>query len=172
MTQTTTQPKPSRRSALKTLLSLPVAALAAGGTSLKGAHAIAIAPSKDVVRQSELQEILDLNKRADALAANVRRRLEAGAPLEHGKLGATNSGAMPVEWYEAPCSGENSGLRVEPVEELDFYEGSFVGLMRITWPGTEPIKDLTRRFGAKHAPKHPTAPPFPVRRLTEVNKIL
>ena len=124
MTQTTTQPKPSRRSALKTLLSLPVAALAAGGTSLKGAHAIAIAPSKDVVRQSELQEILDLNKRADALAANVRRRLEAGAPLEHGKLGATNSGAMPVEWYEAPCSGENSGLRVEPVEELDFYEGS------------------------------------------------
>src|SRR5260370_26132640 len=106
-----------RRSIFAGLFALPVAALAAG-TGLKGAHAIAIAPSRDVVWQSELQEILDLNKRTKALAASVRRRLEAGAPLERGKLGATNDGAMPVDWYDAPCSDEISGLRVEQVEEL------------------------------------------------------
>jgi hypothetical protein len=68
------------------------------------AHTQKAAPTRDIVRQSELQEV-DLENRAESLSANIRRRLEAGAEFERGKHGVSTSGQASLEWFE-----ENGGI--------------------------------------------------------------
>lgn len=63
------------------------------------------APSPDIVRQIEIQEVLDLHNQAEILAAYVRRRLEAGTDFESGKFGVSTWGQESLEWYE-----ENGGI--------------------------------------------------------------
>ena len=50
------------------------------------------------VRQAELQEVIDLQNRIEILAADIRRRLESGAVLESGALGASAAGA-DLQWH-------------------------------------------------------------------------
>jgi hypothetical protein len=69
------------------LITLP-ATLAATVLKPKNAH--------DIVRQTELQELLDLHRVTEILTADIRRRLEAGAALEDGPLTASGSGSNPL----------------------------------------------------------------------------
>ena len=52
----------------------------------------ALTGPRDIVTQKELQSVIDLQNLAEVRAAGVRRRLEAGASLERGELGASSYG--------------------------------------------------------------------------------
>ena len=104
MTQTKTQPTLRRRSVLKAFFGLPVAVLAAG-TGLKGSHAIA--PSRDVVRQSELQALIDADPRHRAAIGAIRKRMRDGAIVEQGKISVKSDSEVeyPLEWAAQPIGG-------------------------------------------------------------------
>lgn len=106
----------TRRSVFTAVLAAPAALAAAAGKRLKSG-----APHGAVVTQAELQAIIDAHNELDLAAADIRRRLEAGTPLEPGPLGASTWGSEPLEFYRAGESwwaGLEVGLEIVPAENL------------------------------------------------------
>jgi hypothetical protein len=102
----------TRRNALTAIVVAPVAA------------AIAAVKRPDVVRQSELQRIVDVNNQLQVAVANIRRRLEAGAEFERGKWGVSTLGMESLSWFEEECgigdreSFEECGLEIDTAERI------------------------------------------------------
>ena len=89
------------------------------GAALTALAAPALATTTRMVRQSELQAVIDMQNRAEALAASIRMRLEAGAGFERGRLGL-NSIGNEDQFGESP-SFMGGGLEIGPAEELAHY---------------------------------------------------
>ena len=101
----------TRRQAARAAVVAPIAAMAAAvAAPLRKQNVIRRSPP--MVRQAELATVLDLYNRAEALAADIRRRLEAGADFERGELGVSTVGYGPLEYYEE-CGGDGHSARVE-----------------------------------------------------------
>ena len=83
----------TRRNTLSAILAVPLAAVAKLAAQPKQ-------PTGDVIRQSELLDLLRLQQRLERGAADIRRRAEAGAKLEHGKLGISTLTYEPLAQYE------------------------------------------------------------------------
>ncbi len=62
--------------------------MAATGAAIAGT--LKATPQPNIVRQSELQQVIDLENQAEALAVDIHRRLKAGSQLERGALGVSN----------------------------------------------------------------------------------
>lgn len=74
----------------------------------------------DVLRitQEEIQMMVDLDRVADELALNVRRRLQRGAVVEPGKWELSDVAAAAIEEYEGPTGGsDRCGLSVLLAED-------------------------------------------------------
>jgi hypothetical protein len=70
-----------------------------------------VAPAQpDVVRQSELQHIIDLENEAAIKAFAIRKRLRAGAVIEPGSLDAHCDFAESIERFEENYESEIRGL--------------------------------------------------------------
>ena len=71
-----------------------------------------VAPAQpDVVRQSELQHIIDLENEAAIKAFAIRKRLRAGAVIEPGSLDAHCDFAESIERFEENHKNEIRGLK-------------------------------------------------------------
>jgi hypothetical protein len=105
--------------ALTAVLGLPAVAA--------GPHGPAAAPaSPSVVTQADLRELLELDKRFQALAISIRTRLESGANFERGELGVSTCGGGNLEWHLEKRIKEHYGdqsehfygLIIEPALEV------------------------------------------------------
>ncbi len=76
------------------------------------------------VTQAELQAVTDTWGHMERLAADIRCRLEAGAEMERGTLGASTFGYEPIDWYRENGIGTATstegicGLSIGPVKQL------------------------------------------------------
>lgn len=105
--------KTNRRSFAAIVAAAPVAILSKAAAAIRKPH--------DVVRQAELQECLDMYSRLEIACANIRRRLDAGVPMERGALGVSTIGQLPLDDFDP--GGTTSidaimGLEISPVEDL------------------------------------------------------
>ena len=97
-------------------------------------EAVAISSkSQDTVTQAELREVIDLQNRVEILAAGIRRRLEAGAGLEQGALGASTCGCESLESI-AQKSGIGTADRVDGFGILDIGPASYHAEFRNKYP--------------------------------------
>jgi hypothetical protein len=71
------------------------------------------------ITQEEIQMMLGLEKVADTLALNARRRLQRGATVEPGEWTVCHHGSTDIEKYEKEqlAGGSRCGLEIVPVEE-------------------------------------------------------
>lgn len=76
--------------------------------AITGALAMAAAaakPKPGAVTQAELQEVIDLYNETERRAAAIRRRLNAGATIEPGRLAAEDEAQASERWLK-----ENGGI--------------------------------------------------------------
>ena len=71
------------------------------------------------VTQAELQAVIDTQNRVEILAADIRRRLEAGAKLEHGKLGACAWDREPLESISIGTATQADGFGILDIGPAD-----------------------------------------------------
>ncbi len=91
--------------------------MAAAGTAIAGT--LKAIPQVDIVRQSELQQVIDLENQAEALAVDIHRRLKAGSQLERGALGVSNVSYSDYdEAIGGNCSEGLGGLRIHTAKEI------------------------------------------------------
>ena len=119
-------PTTTRRGAFRALTAA-VSAVALGSTD---AHAEIGKPPirRDIVRQAELQEVLDYANAVNKLAWSIRTRLHSGADFERGKYGVEDYGQCSIEWYlenygirgigASNSVDAVSGLVIAPVEDI------------------------------------------------------
>ncbi len=112
---------PNRRLLLKSLLTGAVAAPVLDVRLRKDAAAIIEKASK-LVTQAELQQVIEFQSAAELAAIDIRRRLETGAGLEHGKLGVSTLGLPSLDedfWAGGKQTSYTGGpLDIEPVERI------------------------------------------------------
>jgi hypothetical protein len=113
----------TRRDSFMAALAAPLTAAAALAAK---AHTQKAAPVRDIVRQSEIQAIMDLSNGAEIAAAAIIRRLQAGAGFERGKWGVDTMLQTTLSWYEEEENGgighidddSYCGLHIAPAETV------------------------------------------------------
>jgi hypothetical protein len=91
---------------------------------------LAVIPGKPPapVTQAELQKAIDLQNRVEILAADIRRRLEAGADFERGPLGAS------IRWRDSLRDGIGTATETDSFGILDIEPADRIKREREQYP--------------------------------------
>ena len=95
------------------VLTIPAAAIAGALTPLRKLKA-----NPATVTQEELRRVGSLWNESEALAADIRCRLEAGADLEHGELGVATWGETAITETGGGGSISIGGICIDDADDI------------------------------------------------------
>lgn len=119
-----------RRDAVAALLAAP-ATIAAVARKLT-ANPTPAGPLSDIVRQAELRQAIDLQNQFEIFVFGIRQRLEAGASLEPGQLGASAVTHMTLK--DLVKCGIGDAVEIDGYGILDIAPADSIKREREQWP--------------------------------------